>query len=280
VAFFGTPDFSARFLQGLIEDPYFEVVGVITQPDEPVGRKKILTAPPTKILALEKCIQVFQPVKMKDEEFLKAVESLKADVFIIVAYGRILPQALLELPRLGCINVHPSLLPKWRGPSPMQSAIVAGDSETGISVMKIDAEMDHGPILAQKAIALQPSETVESLTNTVVHVGVPLLLETLKTYHAGMIKPVEQDHSRATFCKLLTREDGQINLVDDPKILDQKIRAYNPWPGTWTILERAGKPLRVKILKAKLEQGMLELTQVQPEGGKPMTWADFERGQR
>lgn len=280
VAFFGTPEFASRFLAGLADDPYFHVVGVVTQPDEPVGRKKILTPPPVKTLALEKCIPVYQPTKLKDEFFLKEIENLKADIFVIVAYGRILPQALLDMPSLGCVNVHPSLLPKYRGPSPMQAALAAGDKKTAVTIMKIDALMDHGPILAQEELDIATDETVATLTDKVVALGDPLLRNTLKGFHKGNVVPQEQDHDKATYCKILTREDGKIDLSDDPIILEQKIRAFNPWPGTWTMLERGGEPLRVKILKAKLTDGKLDIIQVQPEGGKPMAWADFERGQR
>ena len=278
VAFFGTPDFAARFLSGLIDDSYFNVVGVITQPDEPVGRKKVLTPPPVKTLALEKCVPIYQPTKVKDEFFLKALEALKADIFVIVAYGRILPQALLDMPSLGCVNVHPSKLPMYRGPSPMQAAIAAGDATTAVTIMKIDAAMDHGPILAQEEIKLSPDETISTLTEKVVTLGDPLLRNTLKAFHEGSIVPREQDHDAATFCKILTREDGKISLSEDPIILDRKIRALNPWPGIWTLVEHDGKELRVKILKAKLSGGKLEILEVQPEGGKPMKIEDFERG--
>jgi methionyl-tRNA formyltransferase len=278
VAFFGTPEFAARFLSGLIDDSYFHVVGVVTQPDEPVGRKKILTPPPVKTLALEKCVPVYQPTKIKDEFFLKEIENLKADIFVIVAYGRILPQALLDMPRLGCVNVHPSKLPKYRGPSPMQAALAAGDTTTAVTIMKIDAQMDHGPILAQEELDIAADETVATLTDKVVILGEPLLRNTLKAFHEGNIVPREQNHDAATYCKILTREDGKIDLSGDPVILERKIRAFNPWPGTWTMVQHDGKELRVKILKAKLTDGKLDVLEVQPEGGKPMSIADFTRG--
>lgn len=278
VAFFGTPDFAARFLSGLLDDSYFDVVAVITQPDEPIGRKKILTPPPVKTLALEKCVPVYQPTKVKDEFFLKAIESLKADIFVIVAYGRILPQTLLDMPSLGCINVHPSKLPKYRGPSPMQAAIAAGDQTTAVTIMKIDALMDHGPILAQEELDLTADETIASLTDKVVALGDPLLRNTLKAFHEGNLVPHEQDHDAATFCKILTRDDGKVDLKNDPIVLDRKIRALNPWPGIWTVVEHDGQPLRVKILRAKLIDRKLDIIEVQPEGGKPMSAADFMRG--
>jgi methionyl-tRNA formyltransferase len=302
VVFFGTPEFSARFLEGLINDPYFEVVGVVSQPDELVGRKKALTSPPTKLLALQNCISVFQPTKMKDEEFHEALRALKADVFVIVAYGRILPEAILNIPPLGCINVHPSLLPKWRGPSPKQAAIGHGDEETGISIMKIDREMDHGPILAQEKFALEKTETIESLTKKVVHLGVPLLCDTLKAYHAGTITPVEQDHTAATYCKLLSREDGLITFAESAEAIERKVRAYNPWPGTSMTLLRNGEPLPLKVFSVSVPQLItrslaqreifidngrlfigtsstpIEILELQPAGGKRMKTNDFLRG--
>jgi len=299
VVFFGTPEFASRFLEGLLNDPYFEVVGVVSQPDELLGRKKELTAPPVKMMALKHCVNVFQPSKMKDEEFHEAIRALKADVFVIVAYGRILPEALLNIPPHGSVNVHPSLLPKWRGPSPKQAAIAAGDEETGVSIMKIDAEMDHGPILAQKKIALDQNETIESLTKKVVELGVPLLCDTLKGYHQGSITPVEQDHSAATYCKLLSREDGLITFQESAEEIERKVRAYNPWPGTSIVLTRNGLPLQVKVFslgvsdrelspgEINVENGRffvgtstnaLEILELQPANGKRMKASDFVRG--
>lgn len=299
VVFFGTPEFAAHSLKGLIHDPYFDVVGVVTQQDELQGRKKVLTPPPVKSVALEHGVQVFQPTKMKDPDFHAALRALKADVFVIVAYGRILPDALLNIPKLGCVNVHPSLLPKWRGPSPMIAAIANGDKDTGVTIMKIDEAMDHGPILAQKAFALNENETTESLTQTVVHIGVPLLLDTLKAYHAGSITPREQDHSQATLCKLLSREDGVITWNESAEVIERKIRAFNPWPGTSSTFKRNDEPLPVKIFSAKIDSSVLnpgevrivdnrilvgtistalEITELQPAGGKRMKAADFVRG--
>ncbi len=232
IVFFGTPQFSADFLLGLINEPSFEVIAVVCQPDEPQGRKKIMTAPPTKSLAESRNIPVFQPTKLKDDTFVESLRSLNADAFVVVAYGRIIPQIVLDLPKLGTINVHPSLLPKYRGPSPMQSAIAAGETETGISIMLLDALMDHGPILAQTKLSITSDTTSESLMAEVVATGVPLLIETLKKFELGEITPIEQDHSAATICSLLSRADGIIDWTQPAALIDAKIRGLNPWPGT------------------------------------------------
>jgi len=293
VLFFGTPTLAQSILKSLVADSSFEVVGVVCQPDEPVGRKAILTAPPTKQFAKEHSIPVFQPTKLKDEAFLASVDSLHADVAVVLAYGRILPQILLDRIPHGFVNVHPSLLPKYRGPSPMQATLLAGDSVTGVSIMKLDAGMDTGPLLAQSGIDLANDETMETLTRKVIDVAAPLLMTTLKGYGAGLIAPTPQSTDGVSICKLLTREDGKIDWNDSANVIDRKVRALNPWPGTsasWTI---GGKEVAVKILSAKPISNQilgnalvhpcgngtfLHILTLQPAGGKPMTGGDFMRG--
>ncbi|HCC83804.1 TPA: methionyl-tRNA formyltransferase [Candidatus Uhrbacteria bacterium] len=293
IIFFGTPQFSADFLQGLMNESEFEVVGVVCQPDEPLGRKKILTAPPTKQLALSHNIPVFQPTKLKDEAFIESLRQLNADAFVVVSYGRIIPQIVLDLPKLGVINVHPSLLPKYRGPSPMQSAIAAGETETGISIMKLDALMDHGPILAQTKLSITPQTTSESLMAEVVATGVPLLIETLKKFTLGEITPTEQDHASATICSLLSRADGIIDWSQPAEVIYAHVRGLNPWPGTST---HDLKIFSVKITAQELPPGQvliqgnrlfigtgssaLEIIEIQPTAGKRMPTAAFIAGHR
>ena len=305
IVFFGTPAFPAAFLRALAEDPFFEVVGVVCQPDAPMGRKKILTAPPVKLTAIEKHLPIFQPEKLKD------FTPPKADAYVVVAYGRILPQRILDLPRLGTINVHPSLLPKFRGPSPMVAAILAREKETGVSIMKLDAEMDHGPILAQVRISLEPLPTLSvgtptpagvgaaTLETKIVTAGVPLLLQTLKDLVAGTAQETEQHHAQATFCHLLDRKDGIIDWTRSAEDIEAQVRGLNPWPGTTTAWERDGKPLTLKILTAQISDRTLspglvmvdakhlfvgtgtaaiQITSLQPEGGKPMDAAAFING--
>ncbi len=301
VIFFGTPQFAADILKSLLDEVQFKVVGVVCQPDEPVGRKKILTAPPTKQLAVEQNIPVFQPTKLKDDSFLADVDALKTDVAVIVAYGRILPKTLLDRIPRGFINVHPSLLPKYRGPSPMQAAIANGDEKTGVTIMKIDEGMDTGPILAQTSIEIAPDETTSSLTTKVVNVGAPILIEALKGYMDGSITPTPQS-GEPSLCKLLSREDGKIDWNQDAKTIDQKIRAHTPWPGAWSVWNIRSTEVQVKIFSATsstqttsspigiptLSEGKLlvntgansslQILEVQPAGGNRMTGDAFARG--
>lgn len=295
VVYFGTPQFSADILFALLSDTEIEVVGVVCQPDEPVGRKKILTAPPTKQLAESHSIPVLQPMKLRDESFLASIDALHADVAVIVAYGRILPKILLDRVPKGFVNVHPSLLPKYRGPSPMQAAIAAQDTVTGVSIMTIDEGMDTGPLLAQVSIDLTANETTTSLTTKVVDVGAPLLIDALKRYVDGSLVPTAQTIENASICKLLRKEDGKIDWNESADIIDAKIRAYTPWPGCWTIWTLNGVETVVKILKAQVQTDarrtthdgllhpcanntFLEILELQPAGGKPMSGAAFSHG--
>lgn len=291
IVFFGTPAFAAEYLQALINEPLFDVIAVVAQPDEPVGRKQLLTPPPTKVLAQAHNIPVLQPTKLKDAEFPTA------DAYVVVAYGRIIPQRVLDIPSYGCINVHPSLLPQLRGPSPIIAAVAEGLRETGVTIMRLDADMDHGPLLAQTIIPMSAEETTTSLTQKVVDVGVPLLIDTLRTIEH--VTPQEQDHAAATYCHLLTREDGRIDWQQPAAVIDAHVRAYNPWPGTFTTWTRNNAPLPVKIFAVRstdvtLAPGdvhcdtdtllvgtgttALAILELQPASGKRMDTAAFVRG--
>jgi methionyl-tRNA formyltransferase len=273
VVFFGTPDLSVPFLEALTNEPDFEVVAVITQPDRPVGRKQILTPSPVKELAVSKNIPVFQPENLKKDQSLHG-----SDIAIVVAYGKIIPQTILNIPRLGCVNVHPSLLPKYRGPSPIQTAIMNNDKETGISIMLLDAGMDSGPLLAQETFPVEADETQESLTEKIKKIGPTLLIKTLRAYAAGKILPQPQDKSKVEICKMLDRDSGRIDWTRSTAEINAQVRALHPWPGCWTTFERGGKIFRLKILKTKIEAGKLVLLEVQPEGRSPMSFEEFERG--
>lgn len=273
IVFFGTPDLAVPFLEALISEANFEVVAVVTQPDRPVGRKHDLIAPPVKQLALQKGIQILQPETLKEKR-----EQPDADMFVVVAYGLLIPQRILDRPRLGCINVHPSLLPKYRGPSPIQSAIANGDAETGISIMLLDKGMDTGPILTQKKIVLDAEETQMTLAEKIKQAGPKFLVETIKKFTTGEIKPMAQDDTKATVTKLLTREDGKIDWSEPAEKIERKIRAYYSWPGCWTEVLRNGKTLRVKILKSTLRNNRLFFLEVQPEGRPPMAYEEFVKG--
>ncbi len=299
--FFGTPELAVPFLDAILADPAFDVVGVVTQTDELVGRKQILTAPPVKALALERGIEVYQPKTLKSEEAVAKLRAYDADVFVVVAYGKIIPPPVLALPKHGCVNVHPSLLPRHRGPTPMNAAIADGDAETGITVMQLDPGMDTGPILAQETIVLDSRETLPTLSATVMRLGPPLLVRTLKAIAAGRAKPRVQNNALATITTLLDRDSGRIDWNKSCQTVDRLIRAYEPWPGTWTVLSRHGKPMRVKIIEAQPTHrpatgtpGMisvsgtdlfvscadqdLQILILQPEGKSAMRAADFIRG--
>jgi len=307
IIFFGTSDFAVPSLKSLLDDGRFEVVGIVTQPDRPVGRHAVLTAPAVKksaqsVIPAKAGIQIFQPEKLKDEDFKHWISEIgpSCDAFVIVSYGKILPLWLLDLPKKGVINVHGSLLPRWRGASPIQAAIAAGDAATGVTVMKIDAEMDHGPILAQAEEPIMNDDTGGELHDRLAKLGGETLPRVLADYLEGKIEPREQDHAAATYCKTLTRDDGKLDFTRPAQELERLVFAYYPWPGTWTELD--GK--RMKILEAMegdkdrerlpgeffVHQGIpciscaegtvLEIKRLQPEGAKAMSGQEFLRGRR
>ena len=301
VIFFGTSEFAVPSLKALIEDPRFSVEGVVTQPDRAKGRRQVMTPPPIKELALAAGIkEIKQPVKLKDEDFKEWITTVgkDADVFIVTSYGKILPQWLLDIPKKGCINVHGSLLPRWRGASPVQAAIAAGDEKSGVTVMMMDADLDHGAILSMKETAISDTDTGGRLHNRLAELGGDILVETIADYIDGKITPEEQEHSRATFCKKMTREDGRIDWNDDCHVIQRMIRAYDPWPGAW--MEIDGKRLKLKAAEIRPNDAChspggrylwknkphikcggntaLELMRVQPEGKKAMSGEDFARG--
>ncbi len=238
IAFFGTPEFSVPFLTALVDDPAFEVVAVVSQPDRPSGRNHEIVPTPVKSVALDHQIPVLQPSTLRDESVATTLRSLDADYFVVVAYGKIIPQAVLDVPRLGCVNVHPSLLPKYRGPSPMNWAIAEGDATTGVTIMLLDAGMDTGPILSQTSIGLDSDETMETLMAKAHEQGVPLLVDALKRFAAGEIVPVAQNDELATMTKLLDRDDGRVNWTLPMATIERRLRAYQPWPGLWTVWTR------------------------------------------
>jgi len=291
IVFFGTSELAIPSLENLKNDERFEIAGVVTQPDKPVGRSAVKTPPQVKIAAQALGIsEIRQPETLKDESFRSWIETLapSCDAFVIVAYGRILPQWLLDLPKQGIVNLHPSLLPRWRGPSPIQAAIAAGDTMTGVSIMKIDAEMDHGPLLAQVEEPIHPNDTGKGLHDRLAALGGNMLPGILADYLAGTIEPQEQEHKLATVCKILSRDDGKLDTSKTAEELERLVRAYQPWPGTW--IEREGK--RLKVLEARVIPNVLsdvlclecaggtflELVTVHPEGKKVMSGRDFLRG--
>ncbi|MBI2041444.1 MAG: methionyl-tRNA formyltransferase [Candidatus Nealsonbacteria bacterium] len=271
IVFIGTPEFGATVLERLIRGGFPPVL-VITETDKPSGRKQIVTPPPVKITAQKYDIQIEQPEKILNLKSL--ILNLHPDLIIVAAYGQILPKEILEIPKYGCLNVHPSLLPKYRGATPVQSAILNGDKETGVTIMLMDEGIDTGPILSQKKTEIGSNETYQELHGRLAVIGSELLTDTIPDWIGGRIKLARQDEKIAVYTKILAREDGLIDWRKSPEELDRRIRALNPWPGTYTVQREK----RIKVLKARLESGKLIIESVQPEGKKPMSYKDFLRG--
>ena len=298
--FMGTPQFAVPVLGSLLHSPY-QVVAVYTQPDKPVGRRRQIVWPPVKRLAMEHKLTVIQPKTLKSEEVMKELASFNPELIVVAAFGHILPQELLSLPEFGCLNVHPSLLPKHRGPSPVANALLCGDQITGVTIMMIDMRVDSGPILAQREVDISSTDTTGSLTVKLAGIGAELLLETLPKWLEGELEPQPQDESQATYSKLITSEDAEIDWHLSAVELRRRIRAYNPWPGCYTWWQ--GKRLKIHravpvsdMAKGMVGEvialpeppkvgvvagrGILGLCQVQLEGRREMPVDEFVRGQR
>jgi len=277
IIFLGTPEFGAIILRGLIKNGYKPFL-VITAPDKPVGRKQVLTPPPVKKIAEKYNITVTQPEKIK--EAVTEIENLNPDLIICAAYGQIIPKEILEIPKYGCLNVHPSLLPKHRGASPIQTAILNGDKETGVTIILMNEKMDHGPILSSRELEFSIFNfQFSKLHNKLAELGVKLLLETIPKWINDEIKPKAQDESKATYTKILKKEDGKIDWSKSAEEIERQIRAFYPWPGTFTFIKHKGKILRVKILEASIsKEEKLIIKKLQPEGKKVMTFEEFKKG--
>ena len=273
--FFGTPELSVHVLDKLETSGYVPTL-IITAPDKPQGRKMLVTPPPVKEWARARDIDCWQPEHVKDPSIIAELTNTEWEFFVVAAYGQILPKELIDIPKHGVLNVHPSLLPRFRGPSPVRSQILENEKVVGVSIMLLDEEMDHGPILAQARI--EPEEWPISgslLENILFDAGGELLAETIPEWITGKITPEEQDHSKATVTKKLTKEDGRIDLADDPYQNYLKINALDGWPGTYFFAEKNGKEIRVKIVDAAFENGILTILRVIPEGKKEMDYSDF-----
>ncbi|MFN2194603.1 MAG: methionyl-tRNA formyltransferase [Anaerolineales bacterium] len=231
VVFMGSPDFALPTLQALAQA--FNMVGVVTQPDRPAGRGRRLTPPPVKTLADSLGIPVIQPRRLKEPQALDQLLSWKPDVVVVAAFGQILPQNVLDLPPFGCVNVHASLLPRWRGAAPIQAAILAGDDHTGITIMCMDAGLDTGPILSQNSTAISAADTAGSLSDRLAEMGSRLLIETLPSYLAGEIIPQAQEQALATYAPKIEKSAGELDFTQSAAKLTLAVRAYNPWPGAY-----------------------------------------------
>lgn len=280
IVFFGTPAFAVPTLRKLHADGW-PIAAVVTAPDKPLGRKQVLTPSPVKTVATELGLPALTPATLKDDSFFAAFENLKPDLCVVVAYGKLIPQKYLDVPRLGFVNVHPSLLPAYRGPSPIQSAILNGDTATGVSIMLLDAEMDHGPVLAQEPWTIPSGFDAGVAEDELSRIGADLMARTLTEYANDTVIPRPQNHAAATFTKKFTREDGKLDFSQPTAAINNRIRALGANPGTWTRLSARQAAVNGKILNilsAHVTDNKLVPDRVQLEGGKPMDWESFLRG--
>ena len=295
VVFMGSPDFSLPSLRALAGT--YDIVGVVTQPDRASGRGRELKAPPVKLLAQELGIPVMQPEKLRLPEAMENLRAWSPDLIVVAAFGQILKKDVLELPRFGCINVHASLLPRWRGAAPINAAILAGDEETGVTVMQMDVGLDTGPMLAKRSIRLAPTDTAGSVFEALSQLGANLLLSTLPDYLSGKLLPQPQPEEGITYAPMLKKEEGKLDFTHDANELERRIRAFNPWPGAYMEFDgvllkihrahvesgnaEAGKRLVVQNQPAVgAGGGLLILDEVQPAGKKSMSGKSFLSGAR
>ena len=299
IIFAGTPDFAARHLDALLSSGH-QVVGVFTQPDRPAGRGKKLMPSPVKVLAEEKGLPVFQPVSLRPQDNQQLVADLNADVMVVVAYGLILPKAVLDMPRLGCINVHGSLLPRWRGAAPIQRSLWAGDAETGVTIMQMDVGLDTGDMLHKLSCPITAQDTSATLYDKLADLGPQGLLETLRQLAEGTAKPEVQDESQVTYAEKLSKDEARIDWTLSASQLERCIRAFNPWPMSW--LEIDGQPVKVwqasvihspvsaepgtiidvskQGIQVATSEGILNLESLQPAGKKAMSAQDLLNSRR
>ncbi len=297
VVFMGTPDFAVPSLKALKSEGY-EIPLVITQPDRPAGRGKKLRPPSVKVLAQELGLRVYQPEKVKENQELKEIlEGIKPDLIVVAAYGKILPEWLLDLPKYGTINVHASLLPKYRGASPIQWAILNGEAETGITIMKVIPELDAGPILSQGKVKIEEEDNAKTLHDKLANLGAELLIKTIPKFVSGEIKPVPQDETKATYCPQIRKEMGRVNWQEGSREIFNRVRAFYPWPCAFTSFKGRGiKLLKVRPvegegepgevigvkegLKVATGEGALLIERLKPEGKKEISGEEFIRGYR
>ena len=299
IVFAGTPDFAARHLAALLSSEH-DVIAVYTQPDRPAGRGKKLTASPVKNIALEHDIPVYQPENFKSDEAKQQLADLDADIMVVVAYGLLLPQAVLDTPKLGCINVHGSILPRWRGAAPIQRSIWAGDAETGVTIMQMDIGLDTGDMLKIATLPIEPIDTSASMYEKLAELGPVALVDCLADIAEGKAAPEKQDDALANYAKKLSKEEACIDWADDAEHIERCIRAFNPWPMSYFVVAEQN----VKVWQANVEadnqgkapgtvlaadkqgilvatgQGALRLTELQPPGKKAMKAQDLLNSRR
>ena len=272
IGFFGTPEYAVMTLEAL-HNAGFDIRFVVTMPDRPQGRRMIVTAPPTKIWADKHSIPIIQPDSLKTSEIESQLKSYDCDIFVVIAYGKIIPENILNIPKFKSLNIHGSLLPKLRGSCPIETAILQDQRKTGVTIIRMDKEMDHGPIVAMKEVIVEPwPPKAEDLGKEIVKSGSELLISIIPDWISGKIRETEQDHSQATFTKMIEKEDGLIYLNDDPYKNYLKIQAYHGWPSAFFYLNKNGNKIRVKITQARFENGKLIIDKVIPEGRTETTY--------
>lgn len=294
VLFIGTGEIGVPVLRSLLNSEEHELVGVVTQPDKPVGRAQRIEAPPIKVALGETKVPILQPARIKKEEAVAEIRALAPDVIVVMAYGQILPRSVLEIPRIACLNLHASLLPRHRGAAPIQAAIVAGDRETGISVMYMDEGLDTGDVMLQLSVELAADETGGSLHDRLAQIAPDALREAFAQLQAGTASRILQDSSAATYAPKLEREHGRIDWTESAALIERRIRAFNPWPGAFAILrDDSRRDQKLKVFRASVtdscsadpsnlviptKSGALRLEEVQLEGKRRMSAPEFLRG--
>jgi len=297
IVFFGTANFGATVLKKLIESGLKPLL-VVTPPDKPVGRKQTMTPPSVKIVAEQNNVHVIQPKKLNRDAKYK-IQEANLDLLIVAEYGQIIPKKILGIPKYGALNVHPSLLPRWRGPSPIQYTILNGDKETGVTIMLMDEELDHGPILNSKSKIIANKLTTEKLSKELAEMGANLLIGTIPKWVAGKINPEEQNHKKAIYTKIIKKEDGHLDWSRPAEEIERKIRAFTPWPGSFTFW----KNMRIEIKSGRISknaasqndaagyvtlsnnelavntgEGIFIIDTLQPSGKKEMSSKEFLNG--
>jgi methionyl-tRNA formyltransferase len=300
IIFMGTAELSCASFSKLAGDEQFEVVAIVTQPDKPKGRELKLQPSPVKILAEKLKLPILQPARARNEKFIAQLHELKPDLIVVVAYGQILPQAILDLPKFGCLNVHTSLLPKYRGASPIQSAILNGETETGVTIMKMDASLDTGKIISQTRTPILPEDNFATLHDRLAQLGAELLVETIPNYVAGKILPKPQPAEGVSYAAKIKKEDGRIDWNEPAEKILNRLRAFTPWPGAFTFLKAEPKPQLLKIWKAEVVEksgaaseilfadkngivvacgkNALQILELQRAGGRRLSTAEFFAG--
>ena len=301
IIFFGTPEFAAVILKSLIENK-FDIAAVVSQSDKKAGRRRETMISPVKKLAIGNKIKIFQPASLRDRKIIRKIREIGADLFIVAAYGKILPKEILEIPKFGAVNIHASLLPKYRGASPVQCAILAGEKETGITLILMNEKMDEGDILMQKKIEIGEDETSNTLLDKLSGLGAKMTVKFISGWIGGKIKPTPQSREKATYCKPIQREDGRIDWNSAAEEIYRRWRAYQPWPGIFSALNLGNRQKRIKLsevgifpdietgkktgkiikyngnIAVQAGKGLVILKKIQLEGKKEVNVEDFVKG--